>query len=161
MAAVPLLPKAPDTRTARQQDKSKHVSYDTHYQFHDPRIPGSGLPQRRIRHRHRPGRQRPLGRLLFLPRRLHVRLPYRAGGYGRAVRAVPGDGRGGLFGQHRFPLRPQGMARRLGKHPQDRLPDARRPDRRAGTQLRRDDRAGRDGLPRHLRRRPRGADQAG
>gem|GEM_PF-6841063 len=94
---------------------------------------------------------------VLLPGRLHLRLPDRTGRHGRSVPGVPEAGRGNLRRVHRHPLHAQGLARHLGDHRQDQVPDDRRPDRRHHPQLRRDDRGGRPRRARHLRHGPRRA----
>ena len=91
-------------------------------------LPGRGLPQRQVHHRHR---CRPAGQvvdLLLLPGRLHLRLPDRARRHGRPVPRVPEARRRGLTpvstDTH---FTHKAWARRLRHHQEDRLPDDRRP----------------------------------
>ena len=98
--------------------------------------------------------------LIFIPGRLHLRLPDRSGRPGRQLRRIPEDRRRGLHRHHRHPLHAQGLARNLAQ------PSARSSSRWSATRphtltrnVRRAHRGRRPGAARHLRHQPRRRDQ--
>src|SRR5687768_1481933 len=115
----------------------RHFVHGYHRQ-HDQAIQGDRVPGRQaVLRRDRAGPRRQVGGVLLLSGRLHLRLPDRAGGPGRALRAAAEARRRGLRGVDRYAFQPQGLARHLGEDRQAAVRLPRRPEPRSGQQLRR------------------------